>query len=235
MMVDVPTWIGAYEKGIAGGHDEATAIALADQAVKDSQGGGEEVDQSGITRGGPMVKLFTAFYEFMNTQANVLYLAHATTDTKAKEFVHFALVGVVPVLMSALLRDALTPGDSGDWDDPEHIMKKVLSELGSNLFGMVAFGREFAGAFKFLVGDGKGISYSGPTGLRFIGDVEKLAKQIKQGELDDAFRKAFVNVLGDLTGIPAVQINRTVTGTEALSQGKTDNPAAVVFGFQEKH
>ncbi|MCJ0764160.1 GNAT family N-acetyltransferase [Variovorax terrae] len=229
MGVDIPTWIGAYEKATAAGHDEATAIALADQSVKDSQGGGEEVDQAGITRGGPLVKLFTVFYDFMNTQANVLYGKAATSESKASTFMHFALVGVITPILAAALKDALTPGDSGDWDDWEKALKKMGVEAMSNLLGMVAFGREFTTAAKALVGEDKGVGYTGPAGLRMIPDTFKLAHQ---GELDDAFRKAFVNLMGDLAGIPAVQINRTVTGIEALRDGKTTNPAALAFGYQ---
>ena len=68
-----------------------------------------------------------------------------------------------------------------------------------------------------------------------VPDTYKLAKQANQGELDDAFRKAFVNVLGDVVGFPAVQINRTITGVQALRDGKTSNPAAVLTGYQEAH
>lgn len=235
MMVDVPTWIGAHAKALAEGHSDDTAVALADQAVKDSQGGGEEVDQAGITRGGPMVKLFTSFYEFMNTQANVLYLANATSKTKAEAFMHFALVGAATPILGAALKDALTPGDSGDWDDWDKIVKKMLTEGLSNLLGMMAFGREFTLAAKALIGEDKGQSYNGPAGLRVIPELVGLAKQVHQGELDDGFRKAFVSVLGDLTGIPAVQINRTTTGAQALSSHETANPASLVFGFQHPH
>jgi hypothetical protein len=231
MVVDVPTWIGGYEKAMAAGHDEATAIALADQGVKDSQGGGEEVDQAGITRGGPLVKLFTAFYDFMNTQANVLYLANATSKSKANAFMHFAMVGVATPILAAALKAALTPGDSGDWDE-KHILRTMIREGIANLFGMVAFGREFTGVVDKMLGTNKGFGYSGPTGLRVIPDTIKLVDQAAQGDMDDAFRKSFLNVIGDVSGIPAAQINRTVTGAQALNEGKTDNPAALVFGYQ---
>lgn len=230
--VDVPTWIGGYEKAIAAGHNEATAIALADQGVKDSQGGGEEVDQAGITRGGPLIKLFTAFYDFMNTQANVLYLAQATSKTKADAFMHFAMVGVATPILAAALKAALTPGDSGDWDE-EHVLRTMIREGLANLFGMVAFGREFTGLIDKMMGTNKGVNYTGPTGLRIIPDTIKLSEQAAQGDLDDAFRKSFLNVLGDFSGIPAVQINRTITGAEALNAGDTQNPGALVFGYQK--
>lgn len=46
--------------------------------------------------------------------------------------------------------------------------------------------------------------------------------QAHQGDLDDAFRKAFINLMGDLSGLPAAQINRTITGTKALAEGETE-------------
>ena len=59
-LVDIPTWKGAHMKALAEGFDDATAVHLADQAVKDSQGGGETVDLSGIEpspRGLPQVEV----------------------------------------------------------------------------------------------------------------------------------------------------------------------------------
>ena len=230
LMVDVPTWWGAYEKALAGGLEEDTAIAVADQAVKDAQGGGEEVDQSGVERGGPLVKLFTAFYGFMGTTLNVAYLNATTEKNRAKMAANAILVLAVPAILGSLLKDALIPGDAGD---EEELAKKLAAEQISFLMGTVAFGREFAQAGKVLLGEGGGMGYSGPAGLRLIPDTIKLSQQAEQGEFDDAFRKAFVNVAGDLTGIPSVQINRTITGAQALGDGKTANPAALAFGFQE--
>lgn len=230
-LVDVPTWWGGYEKAIYNGHDEATAVALADQGVKDSQGGGEEVDQSGVERGGPLVKLFTAFYGFMGTALNTGYLSAKTERSKAKLAVNMLLLYSIPALFGALLKDALTPGD-GDDDD---LAKRLATEQITYLMGLIAFGREFSQAAKALMGEDKGMGYSGPAGLRMVPDAVKLAQQAKQGELDDGFRKAALNMLGDMTGIPSVQINRSITGIEALNEGKTENPAAVVMGYQEPH
>ena len=227
MTVDVPTWWGGYEKGIAEGYDEATAIALADQGVKDSQGGGEEVDQSGIERGHALVKLFTAFYGFMGTTLNTAVGSTITEKSKAKIAANLLLTLMVPAVFGSLLRDALTP-DSGD-DDDDGMIEKLIREQISFLMGMIAFGREFS-----QMANPKSMGYSGPTGLRVIPDIYHLKEQIAQGEFDDAFRKQFINVLGDLTGLPAVQINRTITGTTALVEGKTDNPMAIGFGFKNK-
>jgi hypothetical protein len=226
-MVDVPTWHGAYEKAIAAGENEHDAVRLADQAVKDAQGGGEEVDQAGIERGGPLVKLFTTFYGFMNTAANLGYMQLKTERSAAKLAVQMLLLYTVPAILGDLMKDALTPGDSGKWDE-EHVATTLGKSQLSYLFGLVAFGRELGGMVS-------GQDYTGPAGLRVFADAYKLEKQAQQGEFDDAFRKAVVAEMGDLFGLPGAQINKTITGAEALDEGETDNPAALLLGYQQPH
>jgi hypothetical protein len=60
-----------------------------------------------------------------------------------------------------------------------------------------------------------------------------LAKQVGQLELDDGLRKAVINVTGELLRLPSAQINRSITGTQALIEGETENPASIVFGYEE--
>jgi hypothetical protein len=231
LMVDVPTWWGAYERAIAEAHDEQTAIQLADQSVKDAQGGGEEVDQSGIERGGPLTKLFTAFYGFMGTTLNTAYLAGKSDKNRARATANVLLVVMTPAILGSLLKDALQPGG----DDEDELFKKLAAEQVSFLLGMVAFGREFSGIAKAAMGEGAP-SYSGPAGVRMIPDTGKLVQQASQGEFDQAFLRSFISVLGDLTGIPAVQINRTIQGYQAVQDDKVEGPvesaAGLAFGFQ---
>jgi hypothetical protein len=234
-VVDVPTWHGAYEKATAEGNDEARAVALADQAVIDAQGSGMVKDQSAIERGGPAQKLFTVFYGFMNTALNVgvgqTMTAPKTTAGRAKLAADYLLLYTVPVVLGSLLKDALTPGDADD----DELAKKLLGEQLGFLFGLMVLVREFGEAGKTAAGlADQPRDYSGPAGLRPITDTFKVAQQANQGEFDDAFRKAAINLLGDLFALPAAQINRSITGAQALREGKTANPAALVFGYQEQ-
>lgn len=234
-VVDVPTWWGAYEKAIAAGNEETRAVALADQAVIDAQGGGQTKDLSAIERGGPALRLFTVFYSFMNTALNlgVAQTMGANTPAKrAKLAVDYLMLYTVPAVLGYTLKAALTPGDSGD-DDLEEIAKKLAAEQLSYLMGLMVVVREFGEVAKIATGN-PSFGYQGPAGVRAISDAQKFGQQAMQGEFDDAFRKSAVNLIGDFTGLPAAQINRTVTGTKALAEGKTENPAAVAFGFQEK-
>lgn len=232
--VDVPTWWGAYEKAVAEGNDDDRAIALADQAVVDAQGGGMLKDQAGIERTDPKGKLFTVFYSFMNTALNLGVATGMTEKSRAKQAADYALLYVIPPLLAYALKAALTPGDSGD-DDPEKIAKKLLAAQIDYLMGMMVYVRELSDVAKTLAGaNDLGRDYQGPAGLRLVADAGKFAHQVAQGDMDDSLRKSFVNIIGDLFGLPSAQINRTITGVKAIHEGKTDNPAAIAFGFQEK-
>lgn len=233
-LVDVPTWWGAYEKAVAEGNGQERAAALADQAVIDAQGGGTVKDLSAIERGGPALKLFTTFYSFMNTSLNLGVAQAMTRESKAKLAADMLLIYVAPVILIELMKSAFTPGDSGDWEDPEKAALKMLKAEVSYLFGLVFGLREMGGIVDAFQGKPGG-EYSGPAGTRIIGDTLKLAKQIGQGEMDDGLRKSIVNVTGELLRLPAAQVNRSITGAKALIEGDTKNPAALVFGYEEPH
>jgi len=231
--VDVPTWLGAYDKAIGEGNDEARAVSLADQAVIDAQGGGQLKDVAAIERGGQALKLFTVFYSFMNTAFNLGVAETMTESSKAKLAAKYLMLYTVPAVLGTLLKDALTPGDAGD-DDWKKLAKKLAAAQISYLMGLMVVSREFGEAANIVTGQ-HSTGYAGPAGVRMVGDTMKLGQQAMQGQFDDSFRKAAINVAGDLLGLPSAQINRTITGTKALAEGKTHNPAAVAFGFQEKH
>jgi hypothetical protein len=232
-MVDVPTWLGAYERAVADGNDDARAIDLADQAVIDSQGGGQVKDLSAIERGGPAQKLFTVFYSFMNTALNLGVASKMGPDGQAKFAANMVLLYVVPAVFGSLLKSALTPGDSGD-DDWKALGRKLIGEQIAFLMGLMVVTREFSEAAKTVAGvTDYPRDYAGPAGVRVIADAGKAAKQAQQGEFDDSFRKAVINLVGSLAGLPAAQVNRSITGAKALAEGKTKNPAALALGYEE--
>ena len=228
--VDIPTWWAAYEKAIDAGHDEAKAVLMADQLVVDAQGGGLKKDLASIERATGAIRLLTGFMSFMNTTANVNYRVLKSDQNVGAKAVDLVLINALPVLLTILLKAALTPGDSGD-DDAEDLAKKYAKEQLSFLFGQFVGFREIAQLGAAFSGEPSG-EYGGAVGTRLAGDILKLAKQVGQGEMDDALRKSVINASGTLFRLPSAQINRTITGIEALAEDKTDNPAAIGFGFQ---
>jgi hypothetical protein len=231
-MVDVPTWLGAYEKAIGEGNDDSRSIALADQAVIDSQGGGMLKDLSRVERGGAGLKLFTVYYSYMNTVMNLATVKTMTAKSKGRLAADYAMLFVVPVVLTTALKQALVPGGDDEWD-MEKLARKLAAEQLSYLMGTMIILREFGQAGQIMFGNEKARDYSGPAGLRVVADAVSFLKQASQLEFDDSFRKAAINLLGDVTGLPSAQINRTITGTKALVEGKTENPAAIVLGKEK--
>lgn len=226
--VDVITWHGEYHKQLAAGMNEADAVALADQAVLDAQGGGELKDLSAIERD-PVGKIFTVFYSYMNTVLNLGIVTVKGRASIGRKAAALLTLFTVPAIIDTLLGTMLTLGDD---DDDETLGQKLVEGQIGYLMGLTVLTREASGAAKALFGVDKG-SYKGPTAFRFFDDLHKAAKQIGQGEMDEAMLTSIINLSGDF-GLPSAQINRTIKGINALEEGKTDNPLALIFGYQEK-
>ena len=225
-VVDTAIWHGALAKAMDNGKDLDTAIKLADQTVLDTQGGGQIKDLSEFERGSNTQKLFTVFYAYMNTALNQGFVEAKTQKSKAKLAADLMMIYVVPTALTALMKSALIPGD-----DDEDLAKKLAKEQISFLLGLFVGGREMAQLANIITGD-RFYGYAGPSGLRPIDDTYKFAQQAAQGDIDHAFVRASINLLGDVFGIPSAQINRTIKGAEALQEDETDNPAALLMGHQ---
>lgn len=225
-VVDTAIWHGALAKAMDSGKDLDTAIKLADQTVLDTQGGGQIKDLSAFERGSNTQKLFTVFYAYMNTALNQGFVEAKTQKSKAKLAANLMMIYVVPTALTALMKSALIPGD-----DDDDLAKKLAKEQISFLLGLFVYGRELTQLANIVTGD-RFYGYAGPSGLRPIDDGFKFVQQAVQGEIDHAFVRASINLLGDVFGIPSAQINRTIKGAEALQDDETDNPAALLLGHQ---
>ena len=227
--VDIPTWLGAYQKALDAGKNDATAVALADQAVRDSQGSGLVSDLAAVERGGPAMKLFTVFYSYMNTVYNMAAVQTMTARGKGKLAADYAMLFVVPVVLGYAIKSLLQPNTDDEEFDPEALARKLAAEELSYMMGTMIIAREFGGAAQLLTGaEGVRMGYGGPAGLRAIGEVYGLATQAGQLEFDRAFRRSAVNTLGAFTGLPAAQINRTIDGIEAVVEGEVEGVGAVL-------
>lgn len=98
MGVDLPTWWGAYAKGLqdfAG--DEGRAARYADSIVRMSQGSGSTKDLARVQRGGELLRLTTMFYSYFNT----FYQLAARRIVRLKE--HHAPADIFMAANTALL------------------------------------------------------------------------------------------------------------------------------------
>ena len=227
-VTDTIVWHGAMMKALDAGRSEAEAVQLADQTVLDTQGGGQTKDLSAVERGNEVQKLFTVFYSYMNTALNMGAASIATQRGKGRLAAELMLIWVIPTALNAMMKSLLTPGD-----DDDDLAKKLAKEQISFTLGMFVGGRELVQLGDIATG-GKFYGYNGPAGLRPIADTYKFAQQAQQGGFDKGLATATINILGSGFGLPSAQISRTLKGAQALDEGKTDNPAALLFGYDGK-
>lgn len=233
-IVDIPTWWGAYEKAMAEDKmDEGKAIALADQAVLDAQGGGQLKDLSGIQRGSAGLKLLTTFYGFFNTTYNLTAESYGRTDFKKPGDVllfgaDMLLLYSIPALLSSLLKGWLQ-------DDLEkrRLLKRIASDQLNYMLGTMVGLREVNAGAQAAAGLST-MGYTGPAGTRIFNDLYLLGVQIHQGRLDENFWKALNNTAGILLHYPAGQLNRIGEALAQYHDGKTSNPGILIAGPKPK-
>jgi hypothetical protein len=223
MVADVPTWLGQYEKSKAEGLAEADAIAMADRAVLESQGGGNTKDMAEVQRKHPML---TQFYSYFSVTLNLAAEQTAATDFKNPAAVagwlgDMALLLVIPAILPSLIIHSLRGGDD---DDEKGMLRRVVEWQLSYLLGTVVGLRELSGAVA-------GFDYAGPPVGRIVSDMGKAAKQTMQGEIDEPLVMAYARLIGDAFGIPMVQILRSYKGWKAWDEGTEGaGPQSVLLG-----
>jgi GNAT superfamily N-acetyltransferase len=228
-VADIPTWLGAYEKYMAAGEVEDRAIALADQAVINSQGSGSVKDLAAVQRGGPIARLFMTFYSYGNTVFNsnrreIGKIAH-DPSTVLTGLGHLALINVFPAMGVVTLARLVGRGDGDD----DAWFEDVGRELLAGTLNTMVLVRELAG-----LAQEHGRGYAGPAGTRIFEMVSTAVQQVKQGEADEALAKALNQVAGVIFRYPAAQVQRTVDGYVALQEGRTANPLALLMGGPRK-
>ena len=224
--VDMPTWLGAYNKAVAQDETHERAVGLADQAVRDSQSSGHMHDLAEVQRGSPYKKILTNFYSYFSAtyQLSAESVQGFKRDKSAvgaiKMGTDFLMLYAVPAALGLLIRDGLR-GDLFD-DDDEGLGEKFGRELASYVLGVFPFFRELGGAFA-------GFEYRGPAGLSFLAHSTSLIKQIEQGELDEPLLRAANRAAGTAFHYPAAQVDRTVRGLIEFAEGDA-GPQAVLVG-----
>jgi len=121
LSVTIPTWIGAYEKGMSDGMGEKDAIAYADSVVRMSQSAGGPKDLAAIQRGGEINRIFVMFYSFFSVLHNLIRrrlkitarqgLSYRATSEITMSFLYLV---VIPAVLTEM---ALGRGPDDDDDE----------------------------------------------------------------------------------------------------------------------
>ena len=210
-VVDVTTWMGAYEKGINEiGLSEEKAGIYADTQVEASQTSGFFSDRSGIERGtlgtrsrqSQFIRMWTTLISYMLAKGNLAYETHKRTDYRSVKSVTYALTDYILLFMIEGIASSLLYGRlPGDDDDDQSVVGWLASVTAESVTSGIPMVREINAA--------KYASGNTPFGA-LVMDTWKFSQQVDQGEFDEAAIKAGVKVGGTLFHLPSTQVNRFV-------------------------
>ncbi|MEJ3621041.1 hypothetical protein [Brachymonas wangyanguii] len=213
LIADVPTWWGAYDKAIDQGLSEEQAVRMADQAVIESQGGGQTKDLAAVQRNHPFL---TMFYSYFSVTYNLMAESTASTNWRSPASIagwmgDMAMLAVIPAMGPSLLL-MLLKGEGSDDDDLATWGKRLLGWQAGYLMSAVVGLREASGMMA-------GYDYTGPAVTRAFVDAGGLMKQAQQGELDEGLALSSVRLTGTLLGLPTTQAIRSYRGWKAWDEG----------------
>ena len=234
-LVDYPTWKAAYDHAVELGNDpkpNGKAVLMADQAVVDSQTGKDIKDKAAVLEGNQYKKLMTMFYGYFNGTFNMTRRSVKRTDfTSPKDVAllarSFALLYAIPTALTVAGMALLRPDKKRDG----HALPGRLSaETLAMMMATVPIVRELSAGAKGLFGDGT--PYSGPASMRGLDTINMLLSQMggaAHGK-GEHLGKAAAQTAGLISGLPTVQLQRTLDGLLYDIDRKTPNPIPVLFG-----
>lgn len=213
--VTIPTWLGAYNRGISEGMSDADAVYFADKAVRQSQGAGAAKDLAAVQRSNEWMRLATMFYSYQaavyqrfRTLGRDVRRTQDLPDLIARSF----WLVVVPPLLSELLAGR-GPDEDEDWG------MWAFQNMLVGLLGPIPIVRDVAGAME----SGFGYSFTPAarafeTGMNVVKDIKKIAA----GEETKRATRNALEVSGYALGLPTGQLASAVQFIVDVSEGEQD-------------
>ncbi len=205
-VVDMPTWVGAYNKELKTSGDQERALLYADRMVARAQGSGLMSDRGMLERGTTdrnsrqreLPKMFTALGSYMFAKGNVAYESTMKTNFRDPvEALKWAMDIALLFTFEAVLYSAVK--GFGPEDD-EDLSTWLLKETGFSIMSTIPLAREVSGG---LQGFGSGGILGSTLDKAFI----KPVVQASQGEFDKALVKSLVDMTGIWFHLPSSQTN----------------------------
>lgn len=122
----IPVWMQAYGKKIRAGAGEAEAVDFANTVIRRTLGSSRVTEVAPLLRGGPMLKLFTTFQSFFNTQYNQ-WAREYNIFLKEKDIMRLTSFVGAKFVMFAFINLMLSAEDPFEEDKDEY--KKISKEL----------------------------------------------------------------------------------------------------------
>lgn len=223
-IVDYPTWLAAYHKGMADGETLDTSVAMGDRAVRLSQMSGGPKDLAAVQRKDGLMKALTIVYSYFNLLYN--RQADLVHSMKTAQGVKDYLVAFERTMFLIALPAVLAPlmTGSGPKDD-ESYAKWAALKIATYPLMSVPLLRDVGSSLE------SGWAYSGATP---IGDVFKsttrLAAAVGQDDLDaEKITMSTMDVIGMGFGLPTAQPKRTAKYLFSVERGERQDDNMLEF------
>jgi hypothetical protein len=195
---------------------EKEAIAIADQMVLRTQGGGTIKDLTRLQRIKGVVSLFTMFGTYFIARTNLAVkrfgqrFANGFSMENAGLFAaDFITIFWLPEMLAGFAMWFLRGGDDED------MVGKIIADAALSPISDLMFVRE-------IVGPLKGYRYRGPAGVKLVADLEDA--------VHGSNWRGLMGMAGILLHIPTEQFESMIRGGGALLDGTSETPTSILFG-----
>lgn len=223
-LVDYPTWLAAYHKGMADGETLDTSVAMGDRAVRLSQMAGGPKDLAAVQRKDGLMKALTIVYSYFNLLYNrQADLVHSMkTAQGVKDYLSAFERTMFLIALPAVLAPLMT--GQGPKDDESYAKWAALKVATYPLMGVPLL-RDVGSSLE------SGWAYSGATP---IGDVFKsttrLAAAVGQDDVDaEKITMSTMDVIGMGFGLPTAQPKRTAKYLFSVERGERQDDNMLEF------
>lgn len=201
-----PMWLTAYEKQIKAGATEQQAVLYADSLIRNTIGTARRNDVAAILRGSRVMRLFTTFMSFFNTQYNQ-WAREANVFLEQRDIVRLTSFVASKWLMFCFFNLLTSLKNPFDDDDQEDLLNDVIT-YPLTLFGPV--GQVGAEAVKRAAGfKSYGYRFSAiQSSIDTLLNTTSKARKVATGEEDiGTLVEPAAGLVGLGLGVPA-QINK---------------------------
>jgi hypothetical protein len=242
-LVDAVAYTAARDQALADGKDEATAIAIGNQVVRDTQASGETAYQAHVLRGSTFKKLWTTFFgpmlatynlwtEQMHKSRRDVGQGGSKVKAGGELAAQYAFLFLVGPAILTLARE-VSRGDFGDEDDPE----RYLLEIGLAMAGTTFIARDIAQGAASVYG------YEGPPGTRPMATAADTVKRVTGAWNDEDYFTVATEAAGGGLSIggaylhmPTGSAMRAWRAYQAWLEGdlETNVVRAMLFGYDRE-
>lgn len=222
-----PAWIAGYQYGLkafkAEADPEAKAVEYADKIVRQTQASGMVKDLAAIQGGSEGQQLLTMFYSFASAFQNQMVRAWrmARMGGRPRDYAQLAAsywwLMVVPAVVSQMIRDQKIPD-----------IKEMIQGIFSYGLGGLPYFRDLVNGM--FSGFGYSVTPLQSPGEEIVRLGKNIGKAVSDNDVDSRkLAKGAIGAAGYVFGLPSGQINTTMDGLLDMMDGKTDNPARLLF------